>query len=151
MKFAVATDDKETIRRAHFGESRYFCIVDVLAGRPFTQECRQNPVPDHDGPRKSERILEALKDCRAFVGRGFGARSLARVAREHKLMLLTARERVDDAVRDVQAGNLGWFRRFDPSSGRFVAMEKTPPANREGRLHASSEHGDPAEERGTWT
>jgi predicted Fe-Mo cluster-binding NifX family protein len=127
MKLAIATDDKQTIPRGHFGESRYFCIVGILDHRLFTEECRPNPGPDHGMSRKSERILELLQDCDAFVGRGFGARSFARVARERKQMLLTTHERIEDAVRDVRDRNLGRFRQFDPGAGRFVAMEKTPP------------------------
>jgi predicted Fe-Mo cluster-binding NifX family protein len=149
MKLAIATDDKDTIPSGHFGESRYFCIVDIPDHRLFTEECRPNPVPDHAMPRKSERILNVLQDCDAFVGRGFGARSLVRVAYAHKQILLTTRERIDEAVRDVQAGDLGRFRRFDPSSGRFVVIPQTPPPGYGRHLPAEPDAGAAAEEQGT--
>jgi len=123
VKLAIATNDKETIPRQHFGESRYFCIVDILNTQPFTVECRGNPIPEHHVPNKPERILELLQDCDALVGRGFGAGSFAQVARQKKQVLLTSHERIEDVTRDLHNGDLRRFKQFDPALNKFVAME----------------------------
>ena len=30
MKIAIGTDDKKTIRKGHFGESRYYLVTEIL-------------------------------------------------------------------------------------------------------------------------
>ena len=43
MKIAIATDDKKTIRRDHFGNSRYYFIYEILNGEISAEELRKNP------------------------------------------------------------------------------------------------------------
>jgi predicted Fe-Mo cluster-binding NifX family protein len=127
MKLAIATNDKQTIPRAHFGESRYFCIVDLGNAQPVTDEYRENPVPAHHTPGKPDRILVLLRDCNALVGRSFGSGVFSRVASERKQVILTSISRIEDVVRAFAKGDLQAFRRLDPAKMKFVPMESAGP------------------------
>jgi len=63
MKIAVGTDDKITIRRAHFGESKYYMIYEILNGQVRSKEFRENPNMSQDkhvhGQAKKVTNLEA--------------------------------------------------------------------------------------------
>ena len=124
MKLAIGTNDKETLSKKHFGESRYFCVVDILNAKRYTDECRVNRVPEHNISGKRLRILEELKDCDALVGRSFGAGVLRNAVKTHTQIILTTLGRIDEAVNALIAGSLGQFRQFDPQKRKFVPMEE---------------------------
>jgi predicted Fe-Mo cluster-binding NifX family protein len=129
MKLAIATSDKQTIPRAHFGESRYFYIVDLGNAQPVTAECRDNPVPAHHTPGKPDRILVLLRDCDALVGRSFGSGVFSRVASEKKRLILTSVSQIEDVVRALTKGDLHGFRQLDPAKMKFVPMESADARN----------------------
>ncbi len=124
MKLAIGTNDKETLPKKPFGESRYFCVVNLLNAQRFTDECRVNEVPEHYISGKRLRILEELKDCDALVGRSFGAGVLRNAAKTRVQIILTTLGRIDEVVHALQDGSLGQFRQFDPRIRKFVPMEE---------------------------
>lgn len=124
MKLAICTNDKETVSNKHFGESRYFCVVDILNVHRFTDECRANAVPAHHTCDKRLRIVEELKDCDALIGRSFGAAVLRNAEKMRVQIILTRSGRIEDVVNALLAGSLDQFRQFDPRQRKFVLMEE---------------------------
>jgi predicted Fe-Mo cluster-binding NifX family protein len=129
MKLAIATNDGQTIPRAHFGESRYFYIVDLGNAPPVTAECRDNPFPAHHTPGKQDRMLVLLRDCNALVGRSFGSGVFSRVTSGKKQLILTSVSRIEDVVCAFTKGDLHGFRRLDPAKMKFVPMEDAVTRN----------------------
>ncbi len=43
MKIAIGTDDKKTIRKGHFGESRHYLVIEILNAQIVGEELRENP------------------------------------------------------------------------------------------------------------
>jgi predicted Fe-Mo cluster-binding NifX family protein len=124
MKLAIGTNDKETLPKRPFGESRYFCVVNLLNAQRFTDDCRVNAVPEHDISGKRLRIVEELEDCDALVGRSFGAGILRNAAKMRAQIILTTLGRIDEVVHALQDGSLSQFRQFDPRKRKFVPMEE---------------------------
>ena len=73
MKIAVGTDDRKSIRKDHFGGSRYFVVIEILNAEVVGREIRDNPHVE--GQKTKERhgqadaIIHPLKDCSLFMGR----------------------------------------------------------------------------------
>jgi predicted Fe-Mo cluster-binding NifX family protein len=124
VKLAIATNDKRTIPKGHFGESRYFCVVDIEEPGPFTEECRDNPLPAHDTPGKSSVILDLLGDCDVLIGRGFGRHFFSHARGAKQQAVLTPVSVIDDVVQAFSQGELKGFRRFDPERGKFLPLEE---------------------------
>ena len=87
MRIAIATDDKKTVRRGHFGDAEFYAIYD---GENFV-EFRENPYTDeklgitkHDDPRKAKLIAEFLADCQVLVGSSHGRKNIERVKQTGK-------------------------------------------------------------------
>jgi predicted Fe-Mo cluster-binding NifX family protein len=122
MRLAIGTDDQETLPKQHFGENRYFCVVDPGDSPAATPEYRANPASEGHGPGKRAQILQALQDCDALVGRGFGASLLTSGGGAAMQIILTSLARVDEVISAFRAGDMAPFKRFDPQSGKFAPM-----------------------------
>jgi hypothetical protein len=79
MKIAIGTDDGKTIRKGHFGSSRYYRIVEILNGEITGSELRGNPnveaenATGHHG--QAEKIIDLLKDCSLYIAGSMGKKS----------------------------------------------------------------------------
>ena len=112
MKVAVATDDKKTIRRGHFGDAEVYVIFTVENGEIVNREERENPYTDeklgiteHNLPHKARLILEFLKDCDVFIGRAMGHKN-RKILEEKgiKVYLTQSGKNAEEAVREYLKG-----------------------------------------------
>lgn len=84
MKVAVGTDDKKTIRKGHFGGSKYFAVIEILNAEVVGREVRENLRLE--GRKRKERhgqadaIIHLLEDCTLFMGRSFGKDSVDEIS-----------------------------------------------------------------------
>ena len=52
MKIAIGTDDKKTIRKGHFGESRYYLVIEILNAQIVGEESREKPYLESGKAKK---------------------------------------------------------------------------------------------------
>lgn len=43
MKIAIGTDDRKTLRKDHFGGSRYFAVIEILNAEVMGREIWDDP------------------------------------------------------------------------------------------------------------
>jgi predicted Fe-Mo cluster-binding NifX family protein len=100
VKIAIGSDDKVTIRKKHFGESRFYIIYKVLHGKIHTSEIRENPnvCGGKHAHGQAEKITDLLHDCQIFMGGSMGAKSLKHIASKHIEIIITTGENAEDAV-----------------------------------------------------
>ena len=114
MKIAIGTDDKKTIRKAHFGESAFYAIYEILNGEIKSQEIRENPGVGREGhhgePRKA---LELLNDCELFMARSMGKRSMAKIAGKKIDCIITEFADIDLALQKFLDAEDEGFRYYD--------------------------------------
>ena len=125
MKIAIGTDDKETIRQGHFGESRYFWIVELDGYNIVSATYRENPLPEHEIPNKPLRIFQFLNDCDVIIARSMGKRAFSLLASMNKQGVITRHHNLQEAIEDFRKGRYQLFKFFDPTSGKFI--EKVNP------------------------
>jgi len=121
MKIAVGSDDKKTIRKGHFGESKFYLIFEVLNGEIKTEELRENPrdlEQNHHG--KATDILELLSDCGIFMGRSMGKKSMRKIADKNIDCIITTTEEIDQAVANFLQGEEEGYQYFDADSGGLL-------------------------------
>ena len=53
MKIAIGTDDKKTIRKGHFGESRYYLVIEIINAQIVGKELRENPYLESGKAKKT--------------------------------------------------------------------------------------------------
>ncbi len=83
MKIAVGTDDGKTIRKGHFGSSRYYRIVEILNGEIASKELRRNSYVEAENATRhhgqARQILDLLKDCGLFIASSMGKNPLLKL------------------------------------------------------------------------
>ena len=125
MKIAIGTDDGKTIRKGHFGSSRYYRIVEILNGEIASKELRRNSyveaenVTRHHG--QSRQILDLLKDCSLFIAGSMGKKSSSEIAAEHIDCIITIFKTVDFAVSKYLQGEDEGFKFYDADSEKFIS------------------------------
>ena len=124
MKMAVGTDDQETIRKGHFGDSRCYLVMEVLNAEVIAKEWREsahigleNGKNRHGQP---QRIIELLQDCSIFMGRSFGKRSLQVIKSRGIDCIITSIEDIDRAVSSYLDGQDEGFHYYDKKSKSFA-------------------------------
>lgn len=93
MKVAVASEDGTRVS-SHFGRSSCFLIFEIEGGKVVGREVRDNDFTahakgeckgetHHDHPSDSHAsIVEALRDCKAVICYGMGARAAEALNRQ---------------------------------------------------------------------
>ncbi len=121
MKIAVGSDDKKTIRKGHFGESRFYLVFEVLNGEIKTEELRENPRDlQQNGHGKTSAILELLGDCGILMGRSMGRKSMKKIAEKNIDCIITTTEEIDQAVNKFLEGENDGYQFFDVESGSLL-------------------------------
>ncbi|GBD93031.1 dinitrogenase iron-molybdenum cofactor [bacterium BMS3Abin05] len=121
MKIAVGSDDKKTIRKGHFGESRFYLVFEVLNGEMKTEELRENPrnlEQNHHG--EAHDIVELLSDCGIFMGRSMGKKSMMKIAEKNIDCIITTTEEIDQAVAKFLEGKDEGYQFFDTASSSLL-------------------------------
>ncbi len=121
MKLAVGTDDKKTIRRAHFGESKYYLICEVLNGEIISKEFRENPYvcSGEHVHGQAKKVMNLLPDCQLIIGRSMGAKSLKQIAKKNIEIIVTKLEDIEDAVNLYLNANDEHFKYYNADTGKF--------------------------------
>jgi predicted Fe-Mo cluster-binding NifX family protein len=122
MRLALGTDDKRTLRRELFGDSSYFCIVDISNGVASTIEFRENTHADPLLPDKPPKILTFLSDCDVFISRSLRKGSFKLFAENGKRAIVTSHELIETAVKAFAAGDFSLFKRYDLGEDGFIQM-----------------------------
>ncbi len=108
MKFAVATDDGETLRFGHFGDAKRYMIYEYKDGEFVFLTERENPYTDeklgiekHDDARKAGLIKDLLQDVDVFVGHSMGRQNRERLRKQGKKMvpLLKKNITIEEALK----------------------------------------------------
>lgn len=119
MKIVTGTNDKKTINPNHFGESRYFCVYEMLMGKESSVDCRENPFAGEHVPGKPQKIMELLNDCDVFIIRSIGRHAFTVLPSQNKTLYLTRLTEIEDVISKLSAGELKYFQKFNPASGKF--------------------------------
>ena len=124
MKIAIGTDDKKIIRSSHFGDSRYYLVLEVWNAAVAEREWRVNPDATQskmDGPPgESQRIITLLGDCSIFLGRSFKEKCLQEISSSGIDCLLTEFEDINQAVSFYLDGQDEGFQYYDKKRNAFI-------------------------------
>ena len=125
MKIAVGTDDGKTIRKGHFGSSRYYRIVEILNGEIASKELRRNSYVEAENATRhhgqSRQLLDLLKDCSLFIAGSMGKKSSSGITARHIDCIITKFKTVDLAVSKYMQGENEGFKVYDADSEKFIS------------------------------
>ena len=120
MKVAIGTDDRKTVRKSHFGGSRYFVVIEILNAEVVGREVRDNPHVEGQKTKKrhgeADAIIHLLEDCTLFMGRTFGKGSVDEISSRGVDCISTNIEEIDDAVCSYLDGRLEGFNYYSPDT-----------------------------------
>jgi predicted Fe-Mo cluster-binding NifX family protein len=121
MKIAIATDDKKTIRRDHFGNSRYYYIYEILNGEIYAEELRENPsvIKKQHKHGQAKDIMDLLHDCQLFIGKSIDARSLPNIAEKNIDTIITTMDDIREAVNAYLNSKDDYFKYYNAKTGEF--------------------------------
>ena len=124
MKIAIGTDDKKTIRKGHFGESRYYLVIEILNAQIVGEELRENPYLESGKSKKNhgqpEEIISLLHDCSLFMARSMGKKSLTEISSRKIDCIFTNIDDIDRAVSLYLDGKLEGFEFYDLGEKHFI-------------------------------
>ena len=130
MKIAIGTDDKKTIRKGHFGESRYYRIIEILNAQVVAKDLRNNPYVGGEKARahhgQAEPIIKLLGDCALFMANSFGKRSVQEITSHRRDCIISNIESIDQAVSSYLDGKLESFSYYDPDAKDYVKCSQRP-------------------------
>lgn len=120
MKIAIGTDNKKTIRKGHFGESRFYAIFEILNGEIMSREIRENPGGEEEHHGEPGKILELLNDCEIFMAQSMGKKSMARIAEKKIDCIVTEFPGIDQALQKFLDAEDAGFRYYDLRRGTLL-------------------------------
>ena len=122
MKIAIGTDDKKTIRKGHFCESRYFLVTEILNAQIVGQELRDNScvVAGEDNQDQAERIIDILKDCAIFMAKSMEEKSLIEIRSRNLDCIITSIQEIDTAISSYIDGQIEEFKYFDANTKDLI-------------------------------
>ncbi len=124
MKIAVASDDKVTVRKGHFGEARYYLIFEADGDKILTEEVRENPYfGDEHEHQRAKKILPLVQDCDVLIGRSMGRHSVPNLVAKGKTPLLTLLDGVTESVEAYLSGDRSKFLVWDEEENKFVKIQ----------------------------
>jgi predicted Fe-Mo cluster-binding NifX family protein len=130
MKIAVGTDDKRTIRKGHFGESRYYLIIDILNAQIVAKDLRNNPYFEGEKARahhgQAERIIKLLGDCTLFMAISFGKKSVQEISSRGIDCITTSIEGIDQAISSYLDGKVEDFSYYNANAKDYVKCSQRP-------------------------
>ena len=123
MKIAVATDDKISIRKGHFGEGRYYLIYEILNGRIFAEELRPNPdvIEDKHQHANTEKVMELLNDCQIFMAQSMGRKAIRKLAENDIEVIISSVKEAEKAVQSYLDGQDDLFKYYDKEAEALLS------------------------------
>ena len=132
MKIAVGTDDRKTVRKGHFGGSRYFAVIEMLNAEVVGREVRDNPHTEDQKTEKihgqADAIIHLLADCKLFMGRTFGKGSAGEISSRGVDCISTHIEEIDNAVCSYLDGRLEKFSYYSLDAKEHRPCDQRPYA-----------------------
>ena len=132
MKVAIGTDDRKTVRKSHFGGSRYFVVIEILNAEVVGREVRDNPHVEGQKTKKrhgeADAIIHLLEDCTLFMGRTFGKGSVDELSSRGVDCISTNIEEIDDAVCSYLDGRLEKLNCYSPDAKEHLPCAQRPYA-----------------------
>jgi len=119
MKIAIGTDDKKTVRKGHFGGSKYFVVIEILNADVEGQKAKTK----HG---QANAIIHLLEDCSLFMGRSFGKGSVDEISSCGVDCISTDIEEIDDAVCSYLDGRLERFNYYSPDTKEHLPCAQRP-------------------------
>jgi len=124
MKIAVASDNKVTVRKGHFGEARYYLVFEADGDKILTEEVRENPYfGDEHEHQRAKKILPLVQDCDVLIGRSMGRHSVPNLVAKGKTPLLSLLNGVTESVEAYLAGDRSKFLVWDEEENKFVKIQ----------------------------
>ena len=122
MKIAIGTDDKKTIRKGHFCESRHFLVTEILNAQIVGQEFRDNSHVEagKDNQDRAGRIMDLLKDCAVFMAESMEEESLVEIRSRNLDCIITDIEEIDTAICSYIDGQLEGFKYYDADAKDLI-------------------------------
>jgi len=124
MKIVIGTDDKKPIRKGHFGESRYYLVIEILNAQIVGEELRENPYLESGNGKKNhgqpDEIMTLLQDCGIFMARSMGKKSLLEISSRKIDCIFTNIDDIDRAVSLYLDGKLEGFKFYDVGEKHFI-------------------------------
>jgi predicted Fe-Mo cluster-binding NifX family protein len=113
MKLAFPTQDGETIF-SHFGQARFFKVLEVKDGVVVNAELREKEVhlhhedePHHEhGGHHSHAMFDLLKDCEVLIAGGMGTPAFNRAQEQGLEVILTGERSIEKALQAYLQGTL---------------------------------------------
>ena len=126
MKIAIATDDQKTIRRGHFGDSRYYFIYEILNGEIYAEELRENPyvITKQHKHGQAKDIMDLLHDCQLFMGKSMGAKSLTKITEKNIDAIITTMDDIKEAVKAYLKSKDDYFKYYNAETGKFCVCSQ---------------------------
>ena len=121
MKIAISTDDKKTIRRDHFGDSRYYFIYEIMNGEICGDELRKNPyaIRKEYELDQTKNIMDLLYDCQLFMGKNMDAKFLPETAPKNIDAIITMMDDINEAVKAYLNSKDEFFKYYNAVTGKF--------------------------------
>ncbi len=130
MKIAVGTDDRQTIRKGDFCESRYFMVFEILNAKVTASEVRDNKHPEErkavEKHGQVEGIIHLLSDCGLFLAKDFYRDAADEIYSQGIDCITTRREEIDDAVDSYLDGKLEDFSYYSPDAKAHLPCTQRP-------------------------
>ncbi|MCD4717577.1 MAG: hypothetical protein K8R45_12670 [Desulfobacterales bacterium] len=122
MKTAIGTDDKKTIRKGYFCESRYFLVTEILNAKIVGQELRDNScvVAGKNNQDQAERVIDLLKDCAIFMAGSMEEKSLTEIKSRNLDCIITSIEEIHTAISYYIDGQLEGFKYYDADAKDLI-------------------------------
>ena len=122
MKIAIGTDDKKTIRKGHFCESRYFLVTKILNAQIVAQELRDNSYAEagKENQDQPERVIALLKDCAVFMAKSMEEISLIEIRSRNLDCIITSIQEIDTAISSYIDGQIEEFKYFDANTKDLI-------------------------------
>lgn len=121
MKIAIGTNDKQTINAGHFGESRRFCVVEVLMAKVRQVECRDNPWWNLEVGQRASKIAALLRDCDTLVIRSIVKQGLDFLSQKFRQVFLTSLTSLEEISARFSQGDMAGFKKYNPATQKFEA------------------------------
>ena len=124
MKIAVGSDDLQTIRSGHFGESKYYKVFEVENGKIVGTKVIENPFLKEDNAQQhahgeAKNIMRLLSDCRIFLAKSMGMHSIPKLVQRGVKPVISQESSIEKAINALIEGNSSLFRCFNPAKGKF--------------------------------
>jgi predicted Fe-Mo cluster-binding NifX family protein len=130
VKIAVGTDDKRTIHKGHFGDSRHYLVIEILNAQIVAKDLRDNANVKGEKAEarhgQSVLIIELLGDCALFMAKRFGKSSVQEISSRGIDCITTNIEDIDQAVSFYLDGKVEAFSYYDPGANDYLKCSQRP-------------------------